>query len=216
MCLCAFHSIFMPSMMCVWALLVLVPSPVSLRRLPLLFHTPPVLCAALHLQCRHLWGLKTLRTRTVRSIAPWRYTILSQVMSPTSLDDFHNSETSAMIFHDESGDIDTEPSYLWRGTRRWDHRKSAIFTTVHSGARRTSEPETSLSLSWRKFVCQLSPFPHTQVRWDPYANLVRTKTKTKSRNGKRKNQDSPWKTKRANSRWSQNRDPEARISSRFW
>ena len=39
-----------------------------------------------------------------------------------------------------------------RGTRRWDYRKSAIFTTVHSGARRTSEPETSLSLSWRKLV----------------------------------------------------------------
>ena len=31
---------------------------------------------------------------------------------PNVLDDFHYSETSAMIFHDESGDIDTEPSYL--------------------------------------------------------------------------------------------------------
>ena len=37
-------------------------------------------------------------------------------------------------------------------TRRWDYGKSAIFTTVHSGARRTSEPETSLSLLRRKFV----------------------------------------------------------------
>ena len=33
------------------------------------------------------------------------------------------------------------------GTRRWAHWKSAIFTTVHSGARRTSKPETNLSLS---------------------------------------------------------------------
>ena len=41
---------------------------------------------------------------------------------------------------------------VWCGTRRWDYRKSAIFTTVHWGARRTSEPETSLSLCWRKFV----------------------------------------------------------------
>ena len=41
---------------------------------------------------------------------------------------------------------------VWRGTRRWDHRESALFTTVHSGARRTSEPKTSLSLKWRKFV----------------------------------------------------------------
>ena len=30
---------------------------------------------------------------------------------PKLLDDFHYTETSAMIFHDESGDIDTEPSY---------------------------------------------------------------------------------------------------------
>ena len=41
---------------------------------------------------------------------------------------------------------------VWRGTRRWDHRESALFTTVHSGARRTSGPKTSLSLLWRKFV----------------------------------------------------------------
>ena len=31
---------------------------------------------------------------------------------PNVLDDFDHSETSAMIFQDESGDIDTEPSYL--------------------------------------------------------------------------------------------------------
>ena len=30
---------------------------------------------------------------------------------PNVLDDFHYSESSAMIFQDESGDIDTEPSY---------------------------------------------------------------------------------------------------------
>ena len=30
---------------------------------------------------------------------------------PKLLDDFHHSETSAKIFQDESGDIDTEPSY---------------------------------------------------------------------------------------------------------
>ena len=30
---------------------------------------------------------------------------------PTLLDNFDYSETSAMIFQDESGDIDTEPSY---------------------------------------------------------------------------------------------------------
>ena len=29
---------------------------------------------------------------------------------------------------------------VWRGTRRWDHRESALFTTIHLGARRTSGP----------------------------------------------------------------------------
>ena len=31
---------------------------------------------------------------------------------PNVLDDFHHSETSAMIFQEKSSDIDTEPSYL--------------------------------------------------------------------------------------------------------
>ena len=56
---------------------------------------------------------------------------------PNVLDDFH-SETSVMIFLDESGDTDTEPSY-WCDAELDDE-------TI-GGARRTSEPETSLSLS---------------------------------------------------------------------
>ena len=46
------------------------------------------------------------------------------------------------------------------GTRRWAYCKIVIFTTVHSGARRTSKPETKLSLSWRNFVAS-SVFFHT-------------------------------------------------------
>ena len=61
-------------------------------------------------------------------------------------DDFHYSETSAMIFKDESGDIDTEPSYSCDAELDDEIIGRALFTTVHSGARRTSEPETSLSL----------------------------------------------------------------------
>ena len=53
---------------------------------------------------------------------------------------------------------------VWCRARRWDHRESAIFTTVHSGARRTSEPETSLSLSWRMFVAiSVLFFAHTRT-----------------------------------------------------
>ena len=55
---------------------------------------------------------------------------------PKLLDNFDHSETSAMIFQDESSDAELD-----------DEIKSAIFTTVHSGARRTSELEANLSLS---------------------------------------------------------------------
>ena len=91
---------------------------------------------------------------------------------------------------------------VWRGTRRWDHRQSALFTSVHSSARRTSESETCLSLLWRKFVASSVLF-HTQERRDPHTNSVRVN----------ENQVAKWKTKetgfslkdqkRANSCWSQ-------------
>ena len=48
---------------------------VSLRRLLLLFHTLLSLWLALLLQRRQRRGVKPLRLRTMRSIAPWRYTI---------------------------------------------------------------------------------------------------------------------------------------------
>ena len=119
------------------------------------------------------------------------------------------------------------PGWIWRhrygafvlvrcGTRRWAYQKSAIFTTVHSGARRISELVTNLSLSWRKFVASLA-LSHTHKYGE---TRIRTKfvskTEIKSRPGKRANQDSPWKTKRANSCWSQIWDPEAPTWSRFW
>ena len=47
-----------------------------------LFYSLLVLCPAHHLQCRHRRGLKPLHSRTKRSIAPWRYTILSHTQVP--------------------------------------------------------------------------------------------------------------------------------------
>ena len=79
MCVCAR---FIPSSCHPWCVFELCwssfcPSPVSLRLLSLLFHTLLVLCPALHLQCRQRRGFKPLHSRRMRSIAPWRYTILS-------------------------------------------------------------------------------------------------------------------------------------------
>ena len=76
------------------------------------------------------------------------------------------------------------------GTRRWAYQKSAIFRTVHSGARRICEPETNLSLSWRKFVTSSVLFSHEQVRGDPCTNQVQICLK----NG---NQVATWKTSKS-------------------
>ena len=84
----------------------------SLSRFYFLSHCLPVLCPVHQLPCRrNRRGLKPLHSRTTRSIAPWRYTTLSQGYEPNLLDNFDYSETSAAIFQDESGDTDTEPSY---------------------------------------------------------------------------------------------------------
>ena len=65
-----------------WLSLRVCLSLVSLPLLPFLFHSLPVLCPAHELpQCRYRRGLKPLHLSTMRSIAPWRYTLLSQVIT---------------------------------------------------------------------------------------------------------------------------------------
>ena len=72
---------------------------------------------------------------------------------PNVIDNFDYSETHAAIFQNESVDVDTEPSYSFDAKLDDELvRKALSPTTVHSGARRISEPETNLSLSWGKFV----------------------------------------------------------------
>ena len=61
---------------------------------------------------------------------------------PKLFDDFDHSETSAMIFQNESGDIDTEPSYSCD-----ELIGKALSPPLFIRARTTSEPETNLSRS---------------------------------------------------------------------
>ena len=91
---------------------------------------------------------------------------------PKLLDDFHYSETSEMIFQEESGDKDTEPSYLCDAELDDETiGKSANFTTLHSGAKRISGPKTKLITLMKKVCCQLSPlFTHTRT-WRPVHEL---------------------------------------------
>ena len=94
------------------SLFVLVLCSSSLSLAPLLFlHCLPVLCPADQLPCRrNRLGLEPLHSRTMRSIAVAKYNPLTG-HEPKLFDNFDYSETPAMIFQDESGDIDTEPSY---------------------------------------------------------------------------------------------------------
>ena len=113
------------------------------------------------------------------------------------LDNFDYWETSAAIFQDDSVDIDTEPSYSCDSELDDELIGKTLSSPLHSGARRTSEPETNLSLSWGKFGAISVPF-HTHKYGE---TLIRTKfrfvskTEIKSRPGKRANQDYPWKQK---------------------
>ena len=76
-----------------------------------LFHCLPVLCPAQLPQCRHRRGLKpTALTHNEEYCPVATYNPLTG-NEPKLLDNFDFSETSAMIFQDESGDRDKEPSY---------------------------------------------------------------------------------------------------------
>ena len=116
-------------------------------------------------------------------------TTSSRGHEPNVIDNFDYSEATTAIFQNESVDVDRNGTVVFvrYGTRRWAYQKSPIFTTVRSAARRISEPETNLSLSWRKFVTSSVLF-HTNKYWQ---TLVRTKfkfvskTEIKSRPGKR-------------------------------
>ena len=66
---------------------------------------------------------------------------------PKLLDNFDYSETSAMIFQDESGDIDTEPSYSCDAELDDEIIGKALSSPLFIQERRISGPETSLSLS---------------------------------------------------------------------
>ena len=135
----------------------------SLRLLPLLFHTLLALWPAL-LPSGQRQGKDQLHLSPNEEychpgdIPPSRRFRAQRARRLPLLRDYWNALPGGIRRHTYGALV-----LVWRGTRRWDHRESAIFITVHSGARRTSGPKTSLSLLWR-VCCQLSPFLHTHTR----------------------------------------------------
>ena len=83
----------------------------SLLHLALLFPNLPVLCPEPLLLCGQRQGKHSASPPIEESCSLAEFT-LPTGYEPNVLDDFHYSETSEMIFPEESGDKDTEPSYL--------------------------------------------------------------------------------------------------------
>ena len=153
---CALHSIFISSMMCAWAFVVCLFVFVLLLFLSVayFFSSSLYMYSAQHF----ISNVNSAEGNSHCAFAQWGVLLLWDIPSSNRLwaqrpwrlrplRDFCDDLPGRIRRHRYGALV-----LVWRGTRRWDHRKSAIFTTVHSGARRTSGPDTSLSLWWRKFV----------------------------------------------------------------
>ena len=93
-----------------------------------------------------------------------------------------------MIFQEESADKDTEPSYLC--DLGLDDEIIGIALSSPLFIQEREEPADRRQAY--QVCCQFSHFSHTQERGHPCTNLFAkfVQRKTKSRNGKRNNQDS--------------------------
>ena len=128
----------------------------------------------------------TLRLRQPRSLAPWQNTLLPQVMSPSSLTTSTTRKRTEMIFQEESGDKDTEPSYL-RDAELDDETigkalSSPLFTQERGESadrRQAYHPHEESLLPAQSF------FTHTRTG-RPVHELSSCRQKTKLRNGKTK------------------------------
>ena len=101
---------------------------------------------------------------------------------PKLLDNFDYSETSAMIFQDESGDIDTEPSYSCDAELDDKIIRNALSSPLFIQER---EEPANRRQAYHSHEESLLP-AQTQARGDPFSNLVRAKND---------NQVATWKTK---------------------
>ena len=109
---------------------------------------------------------------------------------PKLFDDFRYSETSEMIFQGESGDIDTEPSYSCDAELDDEIIGKALSSPLFIQEREEPANRRQAYTLMKKVCCQLSPFSHKYGETRIRTQFV-PKTKVKSRNVKRKNQDFP-------------------------
>ena len=210
---CAFVSIHMPSMMSyVWACVV-GPRFVSLLFIShfYLFSFTVYLFSVLHNFHNVVTaeGWKTIAHPQNEECCSLAIYHLPTGYEPNVLDDFRCSETTAMIFQDESGDIDTEPSYSCDAELDDEIIGKALSSPLFIQEREEPANRRQAYHSHEEsFVASSVLFRTHKYGGDPYTNLVRAKNENEV--AKRKTERiriSLWKTKRTNSRWSHNWDP---------
>ena len=134
---------------------------------------------------------------------------------PNVIDNSDYSETFSAIFQNESVDIATELPCSFDAELDDELHRKALSSPLFTQER---EEPANLRQTYHSQEESLLP-AHTSKNGKSRARTkfkFVSETEIKSRPGKRANQDSPWKTKGANSCWSQIWDPEARTSSRVW
>ena len=189
----------------------------SLSRPYFLSHWLPVLCPAHQLPCgRNRRGIKPLHSRNEEYCPGAMHGPLTSY-EPELLDNFDNSGTSAMIFQDESGDIGTEPSYLCDVELDDETIGKALSSPLIIQER---EEPADLRQACPSHEESLLPaqsfFAHTSTGRPAYEPSSSQKRKSGRDMENERIRIPLERQKRANSRWSQNWDPEARTSSRVW
>ena len=111
---------------------------------------------------------------------------------PKLLGNFDYSETSAMIFQDESGDIDAEPSYSCDAELDDKNIGKALSSPLFIQER---EEPANLRQAYHSHEESLLPaqsfFAHTSTERAVFELSSCQKRKSSRENGERKNQDSP-------------------------
>ena len=108
-----------------------------------------------------------------------------------SPDDFHYSETTEIIFQEQSGDKDTEPSFLCDVELDDETIGKALSSPLFIQEREEPADRRQAYHSYEESLLPAqSFFTHKNGETRTRTWFV-SKTRVKSRNGKRKNQDSP-------------------------
>ena len=92
---------------------------------------------------------------------------------PKLTDDFHYSETTEVIFSDESSDKDAVPSYLFDAELDDETIGRALSSPLFSQEREEPADRRQAYHSYEESLLPIQSFSHTQSRGDSCTNLVR-------------------------------------------